>query len=895
MKKIILILLCLWAFPVAASHIVGGEFEIIHISGNRYRINLILYFDELNGSIGARDPNVDARIFRKRDNALMMDISLPLSGQSAVNYTQPACSNGEIVTTRIVYTNVVTLSPQQFADAQGYYLAWERCCRNYDITNIYSDDPLMGGQYAGQTFYLEFPPVVKDGQPFFNSSPRLFPPLNDYACPKRPYYVDFAGVDDDGDSLVYSIVTPMNTKTADALPLPDQRPRPRPYPLVSYRPPFNESNIIGGMPDLRISRDGFLTVTPSFNGLFVFAVRCEEYRDGIKIGELRRDFQMLVVDGCNPADPPVVRGKKMTDGTFGFNDNMTVSFSNDVADTERCIQVQVSDEDALRELDNFTEKVTIRAIPLNFRQDVSGVLPEITSATLVNGSTATFDICFERCPYVEDGPFQIGIVAYDDACSLPLSDTLKVSVNIEPPDNSPPYFVTGDVTDFLVEGTSKTWSIEARDNDMDELTIAVVADGFNLADVGMEAGLIEQANGLYRAQLVWDAFCDIYDFTGRTSFKVQVFVDDADECNFSDPDVMVFHLNVELPGNADPVIGTDLTDDELEHGISRKIFESLSFNVFGDDADNNPLKLEGQGEGFTLATYAMNFPEAQGVGHVSSQFDWGLACDKLNLTRRDTFELMFIAVDDANKCKVYKADTLTVKVNVLPPDNTMPLLTVASTNADLPFIDNQQTLYAGQQISLGIASSDPDNSPRDHLVIEMISADGSVPPSGFEFEPAEGEGNVQTTFTWNTDCSIFLDGVYENNYTFTFRTYDNRCQNVKGDTVAVDITIRDYENNVAEFLPPNFVSADHDPEQRNEFFAMVRLNEQTGQLEDILPKDNCLGQFVGISIFNRWGKTVYESTSRDFRWYPDEGSSGVYFYTLTFSDKEFKGSVTVRN
>ena len=61
MKKIILILLCLWAFPVAASHIVGGEFEIIYLSGNRYRINLILYFDELNGSAGARDPGVDAR------------------------------------------------------------------------------------------------------------------------------------------------------------------------------------------------------------------------------------------------------------------------------------------------------------------------------------------------------------------------------------------------------------------------------------------------------------------------------------------------------------------------------------------------------------------------------------------------------------------------------------------------------------------------------------------------------------------------------------------------------------------------------------------------------------------------------------------------------------------
>ena len=126
MKKILLILVCLWAIPAAASHIVGGEFEIAHVGDNRYRINLVLYFDELNGSIGARDGSVQARIFRKRDDALMMDVYLPFANQAPVSYTQPSCSNGEIVTTRIVYSSIVTLSPQQFSDAKGYYLAWER-------------------------------------------------------------------------------------------------------------------------------------------------------------------------------------------------------------------------------------------------------------------------------------------------------------------------------------------------------------------------------------------------------------------------------------------------------------------------------------------------------------------------------------------------------------------------------------------------------------------------------------------------------------------------------------------------------------------------------------------------------------------------------------------------
>ena len=49
---------------------------------------------------------------------------------------------------------------------------------------------------------------------------------------------------------------------------------------------------------------GSITVTPTEVGLYVFSVKADEYRDGVKIAEARRDFQMLVVDGCSPPDPP---------------------------------------------------------------------------------------------------------------------------------------------------------------------------------------------------------------------------------------------------------------------------------------------------------------------------------------------------------------------------------------------------------------------------------------------------------------------------------------------------------------------------------------------------------------------------------------------------------------
>ncbi|HEY5917463.1 MAG TPA: gliding motility-associated C-terminal domain-containing protein, partial [Chryseolinea sp.] len=264
MKRILPVIICLFSMPLMASHIVGGEFEIVHLEGNQYRVSLILYFDELNGNPGAKDFNFTTAIFRKRDNLLMQNVFFNSYTSTNVDYTQPECSNGEIVTSKLVYTTTLTLSDARYDDPEGYYIIWERCCRNYTITNIFSDDPLVASRQAGQTFYLEFPPVVKNGQPFINSSPRLFPPLNDYACPRKPYYVDFAGVDDDGDSLAYSLVTPLSTHNSD--PFPPLLPAP--YPEVGWKPPFSLQNILGGAPDLKISDEGFLTATPTQQGLY---------------------------------------------------------------------------------------------------------------------------------------------------------------------------------------------------------------------------------------------------------------------------------------------------------------------------------------------------------------------------------------------------------------------------------------------------------------------------------------------------------------------------------------------------------------------------------------------------------------------------------------------------
>jgi hypothetical protein len=903
MKRLLLVLLGVLAFPVMASHIVGGEFELIHVTGNVYRLNLIIYFDKINGNPGAKDDGANsprASIFRKRDGQLMTQVVLTLTQESPVAYTQPECSNEGLETDRLYYTALVTLPADTYNDPEGYYISWQRCCRNYNISNIFSDDPNGTNPQisAGQTFYLEFPPVVKNGEPFINSSPRLFPPLSDYGCPNRLYYVDFAGVDDDGDSLVYSLTTPLNTTATLALP----PAAPAPYPEITWRPGFNLSRIMRGAPDLKISKDGLLTVTPTLLGLYVFAVKVEEYRNRIKIGESRRDFQMLVVDGCPNSSPPEIVGRRLSDATYSDSDNIALNFPASTPDSQRKMIVRVTDPDAGRAEDNFIEKIRIRIVPLNFKNDeVKGLLPTVTSATLLGANSAKeFEISFPKCPFFKGGPYQIGIIAQDDACSLPLLDTLKVSVNVEPPPNERVRFVTPtptEVRDIINEGDRTSYPFEAIDAETDDLSFFALTNGFDLAGAGMTTVIESNENGRIKGRLEWDARCDLFNFASRTSFQVKLLVDDSDLCDFNDPDTAQFDLSVILPGNADPIVDTDLTTDPQETvvtNLERKVNSNWSFNVTANDAiDNDKIALRLVGKDFKPSDYGMTFAKQFGTGPLNSTFTWNLRCDKIDPAKKELFHLQFLAVDSTNKCRLRKADTVNVYVKVLPPDHAAPRLHIASLNERVPYTNNRLTAYLGETVNLQLTGTDEDLLPQpDPLRITLFAIRGDSQPEGYQFETATGTTGLQTTFRWAPGCDLFKPGVYEYNYTFTFRISDLNCGRTKADTVAVDITWKDYEGGVLLADPPNVFTPNGDG--FNDYYAMEKIDAASGERINLIPPDNCTGSFVMIQVFNRWGKEVFASTDRNFKWFAKNEPAGVYYYLLKFTDREYKGNISVQ-
>ncbi|WP_247236384.1 gliding motility-associated C-terminal domain-containing protein [Telluribacter sp. SYSU D00476] len=290
---ILVLLLCI-AQIAWARHIVGGELAFRPTATpNRYEITMIQYWDENTLSGMNRDQTAEVLLYRKRDNRLMGRTTISFVSARNISYQNRACAAfRSLRTLEGTYSGFITLNAASYNDPEGYYLVWERCCRNDDINNI-----IQPGD-SGMTFYLEIPPLTEQ-----DASPRFNLPNGAYICKDQPFKLNMGATDQDGDELRYSLVVPLRGNTSRTFPIGDDSPK-RGYPSVMWAPGISLTNVIPGNPSLQINAStGELSVTANSLGLYVFAVQCEEYRNGRRIGLVRRDFQLLVIE-CSQTTPP---------------------------------------------------------------------------------------------------------------------------------------------------------------------------------------------------------------------------------------------------------------------------------------------------------------------------------------------------------------------------------------------------------------------------------------------------------------------------------------------------------------------------------------------------------------------------------------------------------------
>ena len=271
-KKLIQLFLFLFLpISVFSTHFVGGDVNVQWISGNDYRVTLKLFRDcSATFDFNSSEP---IEIYERSTNTYIGNVTVSLNSVEELKlgdecYAPPS----SVCIEEYIYKGTVTLNNL----SGGYYLSWQSCCRSDLGLNI--QDPLS----TGFLLYAQVPdPALRNSSPRFNNYP-----TDGYFCVNTLSYFNFEVTDNDGDSLSYSLITPLDDGSSTP-----------PFQQAVWEPPYSLNDIVGGSPVMSIDPvTGDITASPTQTGAFTFAVKVEEYRNGTKIGEVIRDVMFFSVD-----------------------------------------------------------------------------------------------------------------------------------------------------------------------------------------------------------------------------------------------------------------------------------------------------------------------------------------------------------------------------------------------------------------------------------------------------------------------------------------------------------------------------------------------------------------------------------------------------------------------
>lgn len=242
--------LCI-TFSVFATHERAGEITYKHTSGLTYEVTITTY--TYSPSLADRD----------RLEVLWGD-----GTSSIVQRTAKQNLGNDIQRNTYVTTHT-------FPSTGTYTISMEDPNRNADIINVPNSVEVP--------FYIQSTLIIN---PFLggNSSPVLTNPPIDVGCVNKPFYHNPGAVDSDGDSLVYSLI---NCRGYNGEFIPGYS-----YP--------NAPNSISIDP---ITGDLYWDY-PTMQGEYNIAILIEEYRLGVKVGEVVRDMQIDI--GVCDNDPPKI-------------------------------------------------------------------------------------------------------------------------------------------------------------------------------------------------------------------------------------------------------------------------------------------------------------------------------------------------------------------------------------------------------------------------------------------------------------------------------------------------------------------------------------------------------------------------------------------------------------
>lgn len=301
MKKIVLLFaLAFLSMNSFASHYMGGEITWECLSNGKYRFILKLY-RECNGITYNNTESLSITNYSGLSSITMTlvtktDIS-PLcnnGGPSIACLPSPSVANTGAVeewyyTSDASYPTGVTLSG--IPPSQGWIFSHTSCCRN-PCTNIVNSSSL--------NWYLRAVMYSYNGQnanPCFDNSPTFAEKPSTVICTGYPFTYNHNASDKELDSLTYEWAQPLEAVNS---------------PISSYAAGYNylsplpgPSQNVNNVPATVNPYTGEISFTSFTNGAFVTVTKVAAYKCGIKVAEIYREMQIVLL-ACGNNNPPQV-------------------------------------------------------------------------------------------------------------------------------------------------------------------------------------------------------------------------------------------------------------------------------------------------------------------------------------------------------------------------------------------------------------------------------------------------------------------------------------------------------------------------------------------------------------------------------------------------------------
>jgi hypothetical protein len=422
MKKLLLAFSMLLLFNGShASHVVGGEIGIKYLYNTSYRLELILLTDPLGASVSSST----FVVVKSRSSLISFTTwQVFLSDIDTLTPSAPGCDNLPHNYYKLTYSDTISLDSFNYDDPAGYLFEWSSCCRTSSITNV-TNSSVANSQIV--TFFSTVDPNT--GRYLFNSTPDLNDQMP-YICHGKNFNFDFGGNDIDGDSMYFSIMSPLEGFAGGpgtVSPLYSPYPDPKTlYHSINWANCYDKENQINGYsnpncnslnePDrLQISpANGIVYGKPGgpVPGKFLTGFSCVEIRNGSVISEVMRDVMFTMIVCSNPANyPPIIDPPKLQ--SFASWSADTIVFSASPV----CIQINATDPDTvISDIFLSTLNNEYGSDEIYFLQNQAQILP---------GDTFNTALCFEPDSFSINSS-AVEIIASNPGCYDLARDTLKV-------------------------------------------------------------------------------------------------------------------------------------------------------------------------------------------------------------------------------------------------------------------------------------------------------------------------------------------------------------------------------------------------------------------------------------------------------------------------------------